>query len=145
MARGSRASRGRSMRLIASGVGVLVGVLFLVGATLAGRSGIAQGAQLGLGLGLAVLAGVATVCNTLLSKSLSVGGWSPRQIMAVCFWLLLALAWVVVPRGALRTETSLLYISQMIVVAGFGVALPLYLLQLGIEKVDPLVVALLVA
>jgi drug/metabolite transporter (DMT)-like permease len=134
----------RAWRLPLTVAGVLLGMGALVATTLFGRSALTGGHDLTLGLAAAGVSGLAMVGNTLFSKEVGREGFDAADILALRFWILLGIAYLAVPKDAWG-ELDTAYFARVLVIAGAGFLLPLYLLQLGIQKTDPVTVALLLA
>jgi drug/metabolite transporter (DMT)-like permease len=128
-------------------VGVLVGLGLLAATTLSGKSALGSGTHLGLGLAFALASGVAMVGNTLFAKELADRGLRATEVMSVRFLLLLVVAYAIARANPASADDAvgIGYVARALVVAGIGLVGPLYLLQRGIERSDPLTVALIVA
>ncbi len=130
---------------IIAGIGVLLSMIFLGVVSLNGQSALPNlsGHSLTVGVIAALIAGLGVSGNTVFSKRLSDRGMTARQIMAVRFFMLLVISFIAILIR--RPECSLVCSSPwlVLVIAGLGVILPLYLLQRGIVLSEPMVVALL--
>jgi biotin carboxylase/drug/metabolite transporter (DMT)-like permease len=145
VAAGSLIRRGSSLlRLEAvASVGILLVIGILTWGTIAGRSAVGE-VDVGesvLGIGLAVGSGVASAGNLLYSKRLSEAGLTPRSVLAVRFYLMVIVSWVIV---AVSYDPGLRdAVVPGLVLAVISVALPLYLLQVGVKHIEPITVSLL--
>jgi drug/metabolite transporter (DMT)-like permease len=130
--------------LVAAGILTLLVASWYV--STAGRSG-APSASPALGIGASLVCGVGIAMTPTCSKRLYDVGWRATQVMAVRFWALLALTAVAVAAGGRLHESSGLVDvgAAALVTAVVGTVGSLYLLQLGIERLEPVTVALLLA
>lgn len=124
-------------------IGLATGSLILVITALSGKSGKVNGAGIlvYLGLIMAFLCGTSVALYSLFSKKLSQRGISANTILCLRFPLLLIIACWFSPTG----EISDIFISNELLVYSLlaisGTILPLYFLQLGIPKLEPLQVS----
>jgi drug/metabolite transporter (DMT)-like permease len=130
---------------VLAAAGTAAAVVFLGVTTWWGHSGVSARptGELALGLGMALLCGVCGVATTVFSRRLKRNGFTADQVMAARFFVLLVCGALLLPDGgwaqlAANGET-------VVVIAALGIIAPLYALQLGIARVDPLTVAMLVA
>jgi drug/metabolite transporter (DMT)-like permease len=119
-------------------------MIFTAVVAVGGHSGMA-GTALGyaIGLGMSAVCGIAMSVTNVASKKLNNAGVSPEQIMAYRF-LLLALG-----SGLLASQRGLgAAISEhwmpILFVAVVGNLIPIYALQLGIQRLKPVAVAFLI-
>jgi drug/metabolite transporter (DMT)-like permease len=130
----------RIERVISVGVLIVIGVLMWWSAV--GLTGIrVDGDQAALGLVLTLLCGLACTGNVIYSKRLSDGGMTPQSSLAVRYFLMIAICWSLVamsdgPRWGVSFVPGA-------VIAVIGVALPMYLGQVGIKHVEPITASLL--
>ena len=128
---------------VAVSAGICACIVLLAWESIAGRSGIGHPAagQVDLGLALTLVCGVASTVNVIYSKRLSDAGHRPEEVLAVRFFLIIAVSWALLAAGGpARIAEALL---PGAVIAVIGVALPMYLLQLGIRYTEPITASLL--
>jgi drug/metabolite transporter (DMT)-like permease len=127
-------------------IGILIAVLFLAFTSLTGKSGWQVSTNDSIfGIVCAILSGVCVVGNTVFSKHLSEHRVNALEVMGIRFWLLLLVCVLLWPPGNPPFQLpQSSYISFLIV--GFaGIVLPLFILQLGIERSEPITVSLILA
>jgi drug/metabolite transporter (DMT)-like permease len=136
--KGSAILRGEAW--VAVGIGVLIGLL--VWGSFTGHSGLDRtpGETLA-GVALVLVTGVGSVANVIYSKRLSDAELPPRRVLAVRFFLILAMTWVLVAVDDAPGIGAAFGPSALI--AALGVALPLYLLQVGIKRTEPITASIL--
>ena len=123
---------------IFTGMGALAGSLYLVIATLNGNSGIEFQSMTHAVIGLiaASLSGVFASLAAIYSKNLSQANWSSRRILAHRFYAIIVLSFILSTlRGDILSQLSTNW-GWIILVSLFGVAVPLYFLQIGIQYSD---------
>jgi drug/metabolite transporter (DMT)-like permease len=129
--------------------GILVGLLFLATITLSGKGGavLRLGEATLFGLGLALVGGVGVVGNTAFAKQLADAKVSAALVLAVRFYLTIFVAGSIVLLFLYQHALNIKVASStdFILLAVCTVILPLYLLQLGIERCEPLTVNVLFA
>jgi drug/metabolite transporter (DMT)-like permease len=130
----------RAEAWVAAGIGVLIGLLLWGSFT--GHSGLdrTSGETLA-GVALVLVTGVGSVTNVIYSKRLSDADLPPRRVLAVRFFLILAVTWALVAVDDAPGVGVALGPSALI--ALLGVALPLYLLQVGIRRTEPITASIL--
>lgn len=87
---------------------------------------------------LVLSSGVITAYNNIYAKQLSQNGMSAPQVLAVRFYLLLLLSLGLIFLTGHNLAISSQAIGHLVIVAVLSIALPLYLLQKGIEKIEPM-------
>jgi drug/metabolite transporter (DMT)-like permease len=93
-----------------------------------------------LGIVLMLISGLAATVNVIYSKRLSDANYSPQSILSVRFYLIVVISWsIIATQGQPEVNAILL---PAIVVALFGVGIPLYLLQLGVKSTEPITATL---
>ncbi len=124
-------------------IAIMLMVIFMMIISAFGVSGIgiSNSMHLIIGFCCCLFAGLSIVGNTIYSKKLSLSGMQTIAILATRFYLVLIISligWFMTasPLAAIRV-----YIIDIIVIALVGIALPLYLLQKGIEKSEPITVS----
>lgn len=137
--RGSTVLRGE----IAAAIGICGFLVVLVWASLAGHSGIGErpAAEVVLGIVLTLVCGIASTGNVIFSKRLSDAGCSPRSVLATRFGLMVAIGWIFVAFDDVPRLAEALVPSAVIAV--IGVALPMYLFQVGVRHTEPITAALI--
>lgn len=98
-----------------------------------------------LGTLASITCGIANVVNTILTKSLNNAGLKPQHIIPVRFYLLIITGVICVPGAMWSTLEHSDVIISIFLIAFVGVALPVYLVQVGIQKTNPIAVALTMA
>lgn len=128
-------------------LGILVTLSLLVWLTLHGESAVGGGYSLQrlVGVGASITGGLSIVGNTILSKRLSEKGTPTTLVMAVRFYLLVGCALAL----WLGTEQDhKVHPKELWTIAGvaiLGIMIPLFALQKGIEKSEPITVSLLIS
>jgi drug/metabolite transporter (DMT)-like permease len=130
----------RAEAWVAVGIGALIGLL--VWGSFTGHSGLDRtpGETL-IGVALVLVTGVGSVTNVIYSKRLSDAALPPRRVLAVRFFLILAMTWALVAVDDAPGFGAAFGPSALI--ALLGVALPLYLLQVGIRRTEPITASIL--
>lgn len=131
---------------IVSCIGILIGTAVLSWAAVAGTS--AMGAVLTgdavTGLVVSAVAGSFATASTFWSKRLSDRGWPPVRIMAHRFYLLVGVAGLI-GWGTGTIDRALFALwPAILIIAGIGIIVPLYALQVGIRRCHPFVVTVLI-
>jgi drug/metabolite transporter (DMT)-like permease len=131
----------RTEILVSFGITALIGLL--VWGSFTGRSGVGElgSTEVIVGVGLTLLTGIGSVANVIYSKRLSDTGLAPQSVLAIRFFLMLAVTWVLVATNDAPGLQAALVPSAVIAV--IGVALPLYLLQVGIRHTEPITASIL--
>lgn len=123
---------------------LFVAMLATAAVTLGGHSGMA-GTLHGYATGLAMSAvcGAAMAATNVASKKLNNAGVSPEQIMASRFLLLVLVSGVLASQRGLGEAVSAHW-PPILFVAVVGNLIPIYALQLGIQRLKPVAVAFLI-
>jgi drug/metabolite transporter (DMT)-like permease len=137
----------RGSSVLAAEVAVSLGICALIGVlvwgSVTGRSGVGDvgAGQAALGVVLTLVCGLASTGNVIYSKRLSEAGRSPQSVLAIRFFLMIAVTWAM----AATTESHGLAAAFVpaAVIAVIGVALPMYLIQVGIKHTEPITASLL--
>ncbi|RJQ75785.1 DMT family transporter [Pseudonocardiaceae bacterium YIM PH 21723] len=126
---------------VSLGIGVMIAML--VWGSLTGHSGVGETSTVdtAIGIGLTLLTGIGSVTNVIYSKRLSDAGLKPQSVLAVRFFLMLAVTWVTVAFTAQPGIGAAFLPSAVIAV--IGVAVPLYLLQVGIKHTEPITASII--
>lgn len=123
-------------------VGVLIVIAVLMWWSAVGLTGMrVDGDQVTLGLVLTLLCGLACTGNVIYSKRLSDSGMTPQSSLAVRYFLMLAICWSLVAMSD-SPQLGASFVPGA-VIAVIGVALPMYLGQVGIKHVEPITASLL--
>ncbi|MGH3622966.1 MAG: hypothetical protein ACRDQ5_14405 [Sciscionella sp.] len=130
----------------------MIGVLALVLAVSAAAR-VVSGGEFGsvhvalLGFAIAALAGISAATVPLLSVRLAGLNASPARVTAHRFHLTYTLAFAILLIGGFPADTvhNASRMVFLVVVAAFGTALPLFILQVGMQQTAPLMVALAVS
>lgn len=127
---------------IFSATGVFVCMLLLIRSTMNGNSALGNISREHaiIGVAMAFLCGLSMVLNTIFSKRLNNQGVKPHSIMTFRF-VLIVLVGVYIAGYEEILATLHQYWLTLLMVALLGNVLPLYILQVGISKVPPLVVS----
>ncbi|MCW2239655.1 DMT family transporter [Azospirillum canadense] len=130
---------------LVSAFGIVAGMVFLGIITSHGKSGVGAISNAGFLVGtlMSLLAGISVVCNTLFSRRVAGKGWSTSEVMTVRFYALALFALCACSPNAIQPLLNASALLPIALIACLGIIVPLYTLQLGIERTDPLVVALL--
>lgn len=131
----------RAEVMVSVGIGLMIGLL--VWGSFAGRSGVGDlsATETTVGVVLTLLCGLGSVANVIYSKRLSDAQLTPQSILAVRFFLMLVVTWTMVAASADPGLGAAFLPSALIAVV--GVALPLYLLQVGIKHTEPITASIL--
>ncbi|WP_437487588.1 DMT family transporter [Sorangium sp. So ce1014] len=132
---------------IVSSVGILGAMFVLISGTWLGYSavGAIDAPRAAVGIAATLLCGICVVGNTIFSKRLNDRAMDSRAVMAVRFFILIALGTLLLPTGSVAALTSPGTLPPIFLIAIFGVIIPLYALQVGIARCEPIVVALTLA
>jgi drug/metabolite transporter (DMT)-like permease len=95
-----------------------------------------------IGVGMSLICGVSMALNTVVSKKLNQLEVKPSTIMAYRFFLLIALSLLLVDLPAFERDVARVY-PQLLLIAVVGNMLPLFALQLGIQRLSPVTVVFL--
>lgn len=128
-------------------VGTVASVLLLGYVTIAGKSAVKVDSTLLAAVGLlgAIVSGSASAANNVVAKRLSLSGFSAREVMALRFYLLIAGALVWIGVKDVPFAISSQDILMIAAISFFGISIPLYLLQIGIARIDVHSTALIIA
>jgi drug/metabolite transporter (DMT)-like permease len=120
---------------VISAVGLALSLLLIAGA-LMGRAG-------SFDLAMSFVCGFSLVLTLFSQRRLKALGWSPGQMMASRFFLLIAVGFVLAPGLPAPAVTPQTAAIQVALLAGFGTVIPLYLLTWGQCHTRPLTSTLL--
>lgn len=139
----------RSSKVLATEVVVSIGICGLLAALMwisfTGRSGLSgvTPRDAVIGLGLTLMCAIGSSVNIIYMKRLNDAGCDRGTVLAGRFFLMSAVAWVLV---ALQGQPDL--VSAFVpgaVVALIGLGLPIYLLQVGITRTEPITTSLVIS
>lgn len=132
---------------VVAGIGMAICILYMALATANGASGVVvtDKREVLWGLAAAFAAGVAFAITTVCSKQLSDRGWVASKILAYRYYgLILLTGWLTLQQGD-AAMVLLDHPQAVFLIAIFGIALPLYCLQFGIQFCKPQTVSLTIA
>ncbi|UXC19636.1 EamA family transporter [Comamonas squillarum] len=138
-------------RRIASRAEVLTSIalcvaMFITAATIfGGQSGRPDGGVSSyiIGLVMSAICGIAMSITNVASKKLNNEGVQPSQIMAYRFSLLIIASFLLVDKPLLLQQIETMW-PAIVFVAVVGNLIPIYCLQLGIQRLKPMTVAFLI-
>ncbi|WP_437606709.1 DMT family transporter [Sorangium sp. So ce834] len=124
-------------------LGICAFIALLVWGTFTGRSGVGHvgAGNAAIGVLLTLTCGLASTISVIYSKRLSDAGQSPESVLAIRFFLTIAVTWTIAGTSEMASLAAALLPAT--VITGIGVALPLYLIQLGIEHTEPITASLI--
>jgi drug/metabolite transporter (DMT)-like permease len=122
---------------------VLAVIVLLCWGSAAGLSSIGHlsPGRAAAGLAVTLISGLGSAGTFIYAKRLSEAGVSPASVLSSRFWLTAAAAWVIAAASHVPQLAASLVPGA--VVAVVGVAVPAYLLQLGIRYTEPITISLL--
>lgn len=129
--------------VVALGICVFLSVLVwgsFTGETAVGDIGESTAAW---GLVFSVVCAIGSAANITYMKRLSDRGRSPQEVLAVRFFLMIAIGWAMTATSSLEEVTAALVPGAVVAVIGIG--LPIYVLQIGIRHTEPITTALIVS
>jgi len=142
---GSLLRRGSSVLRaeVAVSVGICGFIAVLAWASLTGRSGVGEvdPAAAVVGFVLTLVCGVGGTANVIYSKRLSEAGQSPQAVLAIRFFLMVAVTWFMVAADD-NPGLGEAFLPGL-VIAVIGVGVPLYVLQVGIKYTEPITASLI--
>jgi drug/metabolite transporter (DMT)-like permease len=118
-------------------VGTFVASLMLIWAVITGKTGV-QNSSYHLilnGVIASLFCGIGAVLSTIYSKKLSNANWNSRSILAHRFYAMIFIS-LILSRNQFHADLINNW-NWILIVTIFGVALPLYLLQRGIQYCEP--------
>ncbi|HEY2577318.1 MAG TPA: DMT family transporter [Streptosporangiaceae bacterium] len=128
---------------------VSVGILALLGVLVwesaIGRSGVGSlgTGQVVAGFLFALACGVGSMANIIYMKRLSEAGQTPQAVLAIRFFLMIAITWVLTAFVSRPQLSEAFWPSVLVAVIGVG--LPIYVLQIGIKHTEPITTSLLIS
>ena len=97
--------------------------------------------KVAVGILAALICGIANVANTILGKSLNNAGLKSRQVIPLRFFLLIFVGLWLCPSDQWSAISQPSIQFSLFVIGLLGVAVPVLLFQIGIEKTNPFTVA----
>ncbi|BEH97546.1 DMT family transporter [Edwardsiella ictaluri] len=127
---------------IFSVIGVFVCMSLMIHSTMNGASALGNTSRnyAIIGIVMAFLCGISMVLNTIFSKRLNNQGVKPHSIMTFRFVLIVLVGIYIAGYNEIMVTLHQYWLT-LLIVALFGNIIPLYILQVGISKVPPLVVS----
>lgn len=138
----------RSSKVLPTEAAVSVGICVILGTlvwvSFTGRSGLGavSATHVLVGLGLTVVCAVGSSLNIIYMKRLTDAQCSPGAVLALRFFLSIVAAWVLLVLGDISQWTRALIPG--LVVALIGISLPIYVLQIGIKRTEPITTSLMI-
>ena len=132
----------RSQLLISLGIFLSMGIMIFV--TIAGKSAssTANLSYLWLGIIASLICGVSISSTNIVSKKLNISGINAKEIMMYRFILLIIVCGVVAGSDVI-IETLKTLLLPLLFISIIGNVIPLFSLQLSIERLEPITVSLL--
>lgn len=130
---------------VAASVGICLVLAVLVWESFTGRSAVGSLAagDAVAGFVLTLTCGIGSTANIIYMKRLSEAGQTPQAVLAIRFFLMIAIAWVLTALDEQPGVGEALWPSLVVAVIGVGV--PIYLLQIGIRHTEPITTSLLLS
>lgn len=127
---------------LVSAIGVFFCMMLMIHSTINGTSALGNISRNHaiIGITMSFLCGLSMVLNTIFSKRLSNQGVKPHSIMTFRFILIILVSAYIAGYNEIMV-TMQQYWLRLLLVAMLGNVLPLYILQVGISKVSPLIVS----
>lgn len=121
-------------------LGTFAASVLMIATALLGFSGVAMATDMNLILGIiaSVLCGLGAVLCAIYSKRLSKAGWTSSKILAHRFYAIIVISFVMTYGILLAYFMD--NINWILLVTVFGVTIPTFLLQKGIQHCEPFVV-----
>ena len=141
----------RSIQKGIGATGIFLTLLGLVYVSSNGRTAIVEQSNTFLGLVAALISGISAALHSLTSKELNTAGYSPSEIMAVRFPLLIIGSVFTIffadlgPTPTQVFQEILSHYKIIMIIAVFGQIIPLYACQIGIEKLAAYQAAMLLS
>ena len=123
---------------VACAVGIVASLVLLSYVTIVGKSAIRvdSTALAAVGLGCAAVSGIVSAANNVVSKRLAARGFTSSELMALRFYFLIAssIACIFLNKVPLALPSNQ-YLT-IFAISFLGIIVPLYVLQVGITKID---------
>lgn len=128
-------------------VTMAIGVIVLTYSSLTGLSSLGKQdiSSTQIGLIAALISAFGIMGNTFLSKRMSQLGFNSQSTMAYRFHFLVIIGAAVIYFGGLDADVDLAFSVELVLLSIGTVIVPLYLLQRGIEILEPITVSLLIS
>lgn len=136
--------RRREPAELLSAIALLVAMLMTAWVVLSGQSSrpAIEFDNYVIGVAMSLVCGISMALNTVVAKKLNTLDVSPSTIMALRFFLLIAIAAALVDGPVLRANLEQFYV-EMLLIAIVGNLIPLFSLQHGIKRLSPVTVVFL--
>ncbi|TQI82189.1 EamA-like transporter family protein [Serratia fonticola] len=136
-------------REVISSIGISFAIIIMIAISLSGKSGVENHSHIDTVYGVlfCFLTGLGIVGNTIFSKRLSKSGCSTSFVLTTRFYLMLIVSFFMLFYTTTNIEPLHLLkenLAGVIVLTFFGIMLPLFLLQKGIERIEPMTISLLI-
>ena len=128
-------------------IAIFIAILFMTFISFAGKTGVGYLPfnNLFIGMLFCFIAGASIVGNTIFSKKLSSAGMKASFVLATRFYLLILVAIIMWIYDGHETTHVIDNTTNIALLGILGIGIPLYILQLGIERSDPITVAMIIA
>lgn len=142
-----RLKRDARMSDVLTGIGIACVTVYLLWVASTGRSAFASTDKVSVWISLAgcFFTGISVAFTTVYSKRLYDKGWSPTRLMAHRFYLLIFLSGIASLRVEDGIEQVVHNLGPIVLITFGGVLIPIYLLQLGIQRISPVMVATIIS
>lgn len=132
--------------MIVCNLGTVVGTSIMIFGSLSGYSGVQHAGlteNIVIGVTYCLVSATTVVGSTIYSKKLNAHGITPSGIMSIRFPILLLFAALLTKNHAIVQNVDLSI--KLFLVAGGTIIIPLFLLQHGIARSEPLVVSMVLS
>jgi drug/metabolite transporter (DMT)-like permease len=128
---------------VLSSAGIVLVIVFMAAISLLNKAGVSHASttEVLIGILCCLLASVGIVANTIFSKRLSNAGLSTSFVLAVRFYLLITFSVVMIATSHPSFDAVRANLPGIGILATAGITLPLFVLQKGIERSEPLTVS----
>jgi drug/metabolite transporter (DMT)-like permease len=132
---------------VVSAIGMALGVVILTYSSVAGVSGLGTQptSDILFGIMAATISAFGIMGNTFFSKKMSVSGFGTMHTMSLRFYLLIFLGAISLLVFPPNVPITIAFTLEMLILSVSTVILPLFLLQIGIERLEPITVSLLIS
>jgi len=128
-----------------SSAAILAVIAFMAVISLLDKAGVGQvsSGDVAIGLACCLVAGAGVVGSTVFAKRLGMAGLPTSLVLAVRFHLLIVVSALMVLSSPPSLALVQANLPGLLVLATLGITLPLYFLQKGIERSEPITVSFL--
>lgn len=125
---------------------IFILLIYLVTISLLGRSSVGHLTPMHLIIGVlgCVIGGISIAGNTIFSKRLSEQGMKTEFVMATRFYTLALVSGLIALFTVNQLQLFEAHFAGIVLLATVGIALPLFFLQKGIERCEPVTVAFII-